>query len=557
MANVCGTDYTPSSIMSRLSGWFSKPAGPSPEEVAQTKKDLHDALEATGLIMNDDIDGAWEQLQKGDSSFHDMGASVTFFMRSVLGFEKSVMAEASSRLADCESRAWQDLKKAQRSGAREKSIYHAGAEYELVIAQSQLMAAVVGVLHESLVEGMKSFYRLRKAYITLQGIIAAENTALQQRPSNGVTTEKDNGMYTPTELEFEDEIDVFIHSGANMCFGMIQLILSLVPPAFSRILSVVGFSGDRTAGVKMLWKSASHSNMNGAVAGLMLLAYYNGMLGAVDILPNECDYDDDAECVGAPLEKCRALLADMRARYPDSGLWRVQDSQLHSNARDMKTAVEILTSSEQSKMKQVAAVNNFELSVVSMIRQDWIGMRDNFLRCLEINDWSPSLYYYMAGCASLELYRDALTAGDETEAKLQKTKTDQFFKKAPTVIGKKRLMARQLPLETFLQKKIERWEARAKQHDIDLADAIGPSPAIEMAYMWNGGKRMNEEEVDRALKNLHWDRCTAKEEVLNEMKNEPDEIGVWALCTASVTKAVGKWEEARSILEENVMKHDK
>ncbi|KPM42176.1 Mitochondrial outer membrane protein iml-2 [Neonectria ditissima] len=607
--------------MSRLAGWFRSGAkaddasvsdGDSGRDnVAKEMEDIDDAMNSAALIMNDDIDGAWEWLQTGDSSFHQLGLAVTIFMRSVLGFEKDVMSETTAKLDECEARAAADFKKAQRRGkARAGStLYPPGTEFELVRAETQLMGAVVGVLHESLIEAMKSFYKLRRAFLTLDAIIAAEEKALAERadrtdddgassnttsvdakdtssglqtpanptePSTTATTPEGStaGDKTPDDrprsplhinsklvtadtVLLDNPLEIFVHTGANMCFGILLLILTLVPPAFSRILSVVGFSGDRERGVRMLWRATAYANVNGALSAMILLAYYNGLLGVVDILPDKKDFDEHADVVGPPRDKCDELLASMRLRYPSSRLWRVEEARQHANEQDLPRAIEILTTGEPSRMKQVAAVNNFELSISYMFAQDWDGMRDCFLRCLEVNDWSPALYYYMAGCASLELYRDARRAGDEVEARRQKTKTEDFFRKAPSVVGRKKFMARQLPIESYLHRKIQKWEERARAAGVDLADAVGPSPALEMSYMWNGPKRMGPVELERGMANLAWERCTAKGELVEAIKKEVDEMGIWALLNATLLKRMGKFDEARALLDEHILKQDK
>lgn len=636
--------------MSRLAGWFRSGGGgggsktenvsissekddpkATKDVMAREMEDIDDAMNSASLIMNDDLDGAWEKLQTGDSSFHHLGMAVTIFMRSVLGFEKDVMAETSAKLAECEAKATAEYKKAQKDGkARAGSkLYPPGTEYELVKAETQLMGAVVGVLHESLVEAMKSFYKLRKAFVTLDGIIASEGNALGDplaptpaprptyehmpgsfdddefdsynantpKPENGddskattpgthtpaEMTVSSTGTTTPEELlqnmhidasqrnelapaksktnftepaTLDNPLDAFIHSGSNMCFGMLLLILTLIPPAFSRILSVVGFRGDRVRGVRMLWRSTTYPNVNGAVAGMGLLAYYNGLLGAVDILPAESDFDEDAETVGPPRQKCDQLLATMRSRYPESRLWRIEEARQMANERDLVKAISMLQTGPDSKMKQVAALNNFELSLNALYVQDWRLMRDSFLRCLEVNDWSPSIYYYMAGCASLELYRDAVHSGDADEARRQKTKAEGYFRKAPTVAGKKRFMARQLPLETFLQRKVQKWEDRAKACSVDLADAIGPSPALEVIYLWNGSRRMGEADLQRATANFGWERCTASEDVVAGIKAENDEMAIWLVGHSSIYRRMGKPEEAKALLEP-VLKQDR
>ncbi|KAL1879866.1 Mitochondrial outer membrane protein iml2 [Diaporthe australafricana] len=627
--------------------------------------DLQDAMEAAARIVNDDIDGAEAQLKarKDSSSFHQLGLGIAVFMRSILGFEKEIMAEASSRLAECETRAWADMKKAQKQAdggggwfrgastangqgpAKSSQIYPPGSEYQLVNAEAQLMGAIISVMHESLTEGIKGFYKLRKAFVALDAIMEAESRVLAEAKANGAAQKpsapkQDTGdddqknLESDSDLEFVDApedaekspaptayaghlkrvnsrsapgsvlekemgdlalepgtaslptsrqgtpdsqkrsgspqrrpvrqtlldqagpdsstftnpIDVFVHSGANMCFGILLLIISMVPPTFSKLLYIIGFKGDRERGVQMLWQSTKFNNVNGGVAGLMLLGYYNGILAFADILPSEKDVEelaDEGEIIGYPKEQCSALLQNMVSQYPESGMWKVEEARNLANAQRVPEAVAMLKANKDSKMRQVTALSSFELSTNALFMMDWITMRDGFLRCIELNDWSHSLYYYFIASAELELYRDSVQAGEATEAKKHKKAAEEYFRKAPAVAGRKKFLARQMPFEVFALRKVQKWEDRAKEYGIDLADAVGISPAEEMTYLWSGSKRMSDDIFEKALAYLSWDRCTASKEHVELMKAIPDEAAIKAVAESVILSNMGRYEDAR------------
>lgn len=632
--------------------------------------DLQDAMEAAARIVNDDIDGAEAQLKarKDSSSFHQLGLGIAVFMRSILGFEKEIMAEASTRLAECEARAWADMKKAQKQAdgggggwfrsagtpngqgpAKNRQIYPPGSEYQLVNAEAQLMGAIISVMHESLTEGIKGFYKLRKAFLALDAIMEAESRILAERKLNGAAqgppniadaskqdavVEDQKNLESDSDLEFVDApedveksqapaayaghlkrvnsksapgsvldkdmselaletataslptsrkgspdseerqgspqrrpvrqtlldqagpdsstftnpVDVFVHSGANMCFGILLLIISMVPPAFSKLLTIIGFKGDRERGVQMLWQSTKFDNVNGGVAGLMLLGYYNGILAFADILPSDKDVEelaDEGEIIGYPKEQCSALLQSMRAQYPESGMWKVEEARNLANAQRVPEAVALLKSNGDSKMRQVMALSTFELSTNALFMMDWVTMRDGFLRCIELNDWSHSLYYFFIASAELEMYRDAVQAGDATEAKKHKKAAEEYFRKCPAVAGRKKFLARQMPFEVFALRKVQKWEDRAKEYGIDLADAVGVSPSEEMTYLWSGSKRMSGDMFDQALGYLSWDRCTASKEHVEKMKATPDEAAIKAVAEAVILSNMGRYEDAR------------
>lgn len=584
--------------------------------------DMQDAMEAAARILNDDIDGAEVQLRARKSSFHSLGLGISVFMRSILGFEKDIMAEASSRLADCESRSWADMKKAQkladgggggwfRGGGSSSAanaaphgcqLYPPGTEYQLLNAEAQLMGAVISVMNESLTEGIKGFYKLRKAFLALDVILAEEAKVLPTLQGNGAAKtsldapqkaaadqklsdsdsdlefveapedaeqEKTTGSNTPPRAvvakgpdssAFTNPVDAFVHSGANMCFGLLLLIISMVPPAFSKLLYIIGFKGDRERGVAMLWQSTRFDNVNGGVAGLMLLGYYNGLLANADILPSESDaaeLADDNEIVGYPQKECGALLTRMREQFPDSGIWKVEEARVLANERRLADAIAILKTKKDSKMRQITALKTFELSVNSLFMMEWSTMRDGFLKCTELNDWSHSLYYYFVGCAELEMYRDAVAklqapATDakekgtlEADAKRHKKLAEEFFRKCPSAAGRKKFLARQMPFEVFALRKVAKWEARAKEWGVDMADAVGASPAHEMAYLWSGGKRMSPAQIESALAGLQWERCTAPAAQIELIKAIPDEAAIKAVAESALLCNMGRYAEAR------------
>lgn len=206
--------------------------------------------------------------------------------KSTYFFNFGTNAIASDRLADAEASAERDRKKALREN-HHRSSYPPGAEFALCHAEAQLMAAVVGVLSESVVESMKAFYKLRTAYKTLEGILDQMSKiqtptqldgAGQSRQSLVNGTSGDNtrenepsGLLTPGldmrsssasirsaksgsrpgsrsrpstgRMQPDGLVDEFVTSGVNLCFGVLLLILGMVPPSMRTIMSIVGFRG--------------------------------------------------------------------------------------------------------------------------------------------------------------------------------------------------------------------------------------------------------------------------------------------------------------------------
>jgi hypothetical protein len=407
-------------------------------------------------------------------------------MRAVLGLEKDKMALAQASLSAAEAACAEGYNRARAStGSSTSSIYSPGTEYLLCQAQVQLMAAVMGVLSESIGGAFSSFLKLRKSYLSLEvileeekkylaGLRRAEGTDEEGEEVGNGTAEKPNGdtdadewfdvaetpghipsssqagtpavqtakdpapsvadlekaleesrlsetatldeherpssspllRRTSTQIPdgpdadvFTTYVDSFIHSSSNMCFGMLLLMLSMMPPSLSPLIKMVGIRGDRKRGISLLWQSSKFYNLNGAFGGLVLLGYYNNFISFCDIVPKEGS--------GAyPRERCKLLLQSFRERYGKSCLWMLEESRMLSSEKKQDRALHLLTNMPVSKLKQVVALQYFEVSMNRMFMHRYEECSEGFVKMVGLNNWSHGLYYYIAACSRVEKYRE-------------------------------------------------------------------------------------------------------------------------------------------------------
>ncbi len=568
-------------------------------------------------------------------------------------------SSAAERLADAETTASTNHRRAQKDGhSYRSSVYPPGAEFALCHAQTQLMSAVIGVLNESLTESIKGFYKLRKAYVTLNGILDAEarfmrnrsgmgtNTpsrtsvdsfrsdrsapsmkgvpggfgedlskppsihsyqksittsstgkaAKQDRYINGAQDDDDDedefydaddgtsakldglslnddrplsskdlpvpkiptaghGMldHDPDSDVFANPIDVFIHSGANLCFGLLLIMIAMIPPAFGKLLFIIGFHGDKDRGIRMLWQASKFHNINGAMAGLIVLGYYNTFIGMSDVIPDPDPTSIDQNSVeGYPKQRCEALLAEMRRRHPKSHLWLLEEARMQAANRHLSTAISILEKSTKSPLKQVEALEMFEKSLDSMYMHDYALCAKSFIACVDLNNWSHSLYYYIAGAANVEMYRQH-RASNPTEAAIYAKKATELLKLAPKHAGKKKFMARQLPFDIFVTRKVQKWESRARDWSVSFIDAVGVSPVEEMIFLWNGYKRMDTSQLEQSLSRLSW-----SENSNPQWKREgSDEKAILSVLYGTTLRNLQHYEEAKKTLRSGVLSYDK
>jgi len=355
----------------------------------------------------------------------------------------------------------------------------------------------------------------------------------------------------PASVGITSHTDIFIHSGTRLCYGILLVVFSMIEnPLFTRILYIVGFKGDRERGTRYLWQAARFNNFNSAIAGITLLGYYNGLIGFCDILPTDAGADEDLS--GYPKAKCKVLLTDMRKRYPESRLWKMEEARMHAFNRNLAAAVEILNENSDSNMKQIAMINMFEMSLTSMFLHDYELCARSWIQCSELSSWSPTLYAYLAGVAYLEMFRN-VRESDPTAAAQYKEKATEYIRKGPPLAGRQKVMSKQLPFDMYIVRKVAKWEERVKDWKVDLVDAIGVSPLAEMIYFWGGPKKQDAALLQKTLDILKWERVSHTE----KFKEDLDETAIHAVLRASALRNLGRYDESRDLLTNQVLNHDK
>lgn len=540
--------------------------------------ELERALGTMDLVMDGQIDKANEVLANMDSMYGYIARGVLHFIEATTSFEQDAIQRAIHTLSFASDVAGQYLNESQRSGLK-FSKFRAGAECELVQIETGLMCAVAMLVTESKIDTIKALYKLRKTYLALEELrkhMEAQKDAKQPVPEifddlpdklkNYRTLRKNRFKSYDKTLELdvypETTFDEYLVSGVKACDGLIQLIISMVPPNFAKvILNVLGFKGNREVALQMLWTALQDfTNIHSSLALLALLQFFDGPLQYRDLtLPREeedeiskkyetaADLDTKTTNVMTPADlratkvKLTKALQRTRKYYPHGVLWLLQDGRMVAKD-DLVKGVEILESKEcgPNQMRQVEGLLVFDRTNMLLSLHRLKESTDSFVELMDLSTWSHALYLYMAGACQLEIYRNSPETAEGMESK---ERAGEFLYEARRAIGKKKFLARTMPFDQFVVRKVETIEKRAKALNLHIADAVGTSLLYEAMYFWGGHSRMPQDLVAKSIKALDYSRHGKFEE-------PESEIFTRKLMTAIYMRYNQQAEEGAELLDE-------
>lgn len=329
-----------------------------------------------------------------------------------------------------------------------------------------------------------------------------------------------------------------IHAGMGLAFGTLQLILSLVPPPFDKVLAMFSFKGDRKVGLDLLWSSCKFvDDINGALAGLINLVFHNGPIAFSQIAPKSA----------LPIGRLQNLLMELRRLYPRSQIWQLEEAIMLSEARQLQPALKTFATARISPLKSIQALGKFELGLHYMYAHDYTNCSQAFMDLLPLSDWSYGLYYYIAAICQVELYRAAVLAGAGSKAEEYRTKAEGYFQEVNPNLGKKKVLGRGLPIEIFVKRKVDKYNARAASRKVNIVDAIGVSPVEDIIYFWGGYDCMPDSDLQVSIEKLAW-----SEKQSGWASETPDEKTVLSLLKGACLRVMGKFDLAREELVNGV-----
>jgi hypothetical protein len=488
-------------------------------------------LKGLDLVLDDRIPEAQAVFSAGKSSFHLVGSAVVSFIQGVLGFEPEVLKRAGGELETAISA----LENGSRTAHKYKvttSTYPPGLEYEIVQGECLLMQAITGFAGETIMNSLKSVLKIKRAYAMFDKIFKQHGDKIMaQHAQVSVDVHED-----PT-VPLVDEV---IQSGTLLCYGLLTLIISLLPPTLSKVLHVLGMHGEREDALTYLWLAASKpQSLHGAAAFASLVQYYGGAVQLCDIYTTTEGPD------GWPTDRANKTLQQVNAFYPKGKLWILHDAKLKSMERNLSEALNVLDrgfQGEKPQLPQIESLMLFEYALNATFDHRYQEAAANLIRVRDQNDWSHALYTYFAACCLLQ---DARTNGnaaslEEASALLEKIPA-MFQTKAKLFGGVKRV-----PIEGLIERRLRKWSARRKGAlDAGLAEFAGPNPIMELIYIYNGYRRMSPAALER------WTNAAPAPDM------DADDILCSNLMQAIVLRNLGRIDEARKILEQDVLAEKK
>ncbi|KAK4050437.1 hypothetical protein OIV83_003507 [Microbotryomycetes sp. JL201] len=317
---------------------------------------------------------------------------------------------------------------------------------ELVFSECTLLKAVLGIIYSGdFVAFLKEAINMRNAYAIYRTLAAYVDVV-----------DKEYGGEDPA-------IDNDFRSGVFLGNGMISLILSLLPSAVLKIMTVFGFTGDREYALQTLmraglWKPRNpdpgmdpeKEGIRRPICDMTLLMHH---LVIANYLPVD----------GVDVPTAAHILKYHLDRYPNGIFFLYFAGRLHSTETQLEKATKSFHAAiaAQREYIQLGHICYWDLGLVSLAMGDYVKGFECFNVLDKESNWSKAIYAYAKATSIYEEGEDLREAA-------------RIMSGVPDLM--QRIAGKSIPLEKFVARRARKFVAQNNRLTL---------PGIELAYVLN------------------------------------------------------------------------
>ncbi|KAI8050882.1 hypothetical protein BDF22DRAFT_693816 [Syncephalis plumigaleata] len=377
----------------------------------------------------------------------------------------------------------------------------------VIVAESVLLIALVQLLQENVIGFIKAGLNLRKGYKQFE--------ALWQE------IEEYGGLDTSL-------IDRHTLSAVSFGIGTINVVLSALPAKFLRMVSVLGYVGNREVGFKMLNACLEEQGLRSPLALMFLIFYYAALVPfAPEVL----------EPING--QKADKYIEYANTHYPGSPFYGVLIARYARQRRQLDKAVEDLTAisnvpwTERKHYKSTPLalkswealyhLCSYELGMTELYRLNFAKAAEHYKNLAEVQYWSQTTCRYLqAVCME--------AAGDVEGAELA-------FKQVKEIPLRK-YNGRVISSDQYVLRKAKaRDENKQRGIERDSWRSV-----LEVIVIWNGHTCMQRGQIEKCR---DW-----AEEALKTASGDDRGVTLWI--SGCMLKELGEYDQADERLSQAI-----
>jgi tetratricopeptide (TPR) repeat protein len=191
-------------------------------------------------------------------------------------------------------------------------------------------------------------------------------------------------------IEKLDDWDTRLRTSLYFGYGILNVIVSLIPPKLMKVANLFGFHGSRKIGLQALEYCSNSQDMKAPLARLSLLWYHT-------IVRPFFALDGEQEDAGA--DEALRLLTEAEKYYHDSAFFLYFRGKIHYLKSELDLALEAYSyaaglSREQREIEHVCL---FEKGWIHLLKLQFADALPCLIRLKTETRWSACFYAYMSG----------------------------------------------------------------------------------------------------------------------------------------------------------------